>query len=63
MSEQRETANAGMQQVIPGFDGRYRFQQGERFLLLQKFCTLCKISVTKDKRCTMLPQANRVFIG
>jgi hypothetical protein len=30
MSENRETANAGMQQAIPGFDGGYRLRQGGR---------------------------------
>jgi hypothetical protein len=31
MNETRETAHAGMQQAIPGFDGGYRLRQGGRF--------------------------------
>ncbi|MFP4439394.1 MAG: hypothetical protein ACLFVO_19300 [Chloroflexaceae bacterium] len=60
MNETRETANAGMQQAIPGFDGGYRLRQGGRFhAFSQKFCIKCKIFVKKKKKSTMLPQAKR----
>ncbi|MFP4440928.1 MAG: hypothetical protein ACLFVO_27145 [Chloroflexaceae bacterium] len=36
MNEQRETANTGMQQAIPGFDGGYRLRPGGRFHAFHK---------------------------
>jgi hypothetical protein len=62
MSENRETANVGMQQAIPDFDGGYRLRQGGRNQSVsQNICTMCKCFV-KNKKSTMLPQANPAII-
>jgi len=63
MSETRETVNADMHQVIPGLTGDIASGRAEDSgSCSQKCCTMCNIFVNKKKR-TMLPQANRVFIG
>jgi len=64
MSENRETANPGMQQAIPGFDGGYRLRQGGRFpIFIIKNLHRVQIFYDKDKKSTMLPQAKPAFIG
>jgi hypothetical protein len=72
MSETRQTAHAGMQQAIPGFDGGYRpirRRSGQAPAGRKIPCFFTKMLhnvqhfCEKDKTCPMLPQANRAFIG
>jgi hypothetical protein len=62
MNEKRETANTGMQQAIPGFDGGYRLRQGGRNYLFSQKNSLCEFFCEKEKKSTMLPQANPASI-
>jgi len=64
MTETRETATAGMQQTIPAFDGGIAPPAGRKIpCLFIKHLHVVQHVCEQEKKCTMLPQANRAFIG
>jgi len=62
MSESRETTSADMRYAILSLTVDSASGRTEETYLFPDICTKCKC-LGKDKKCTMLPQANRASIG